>query len=310
MIITSGLELEFLIRWTFWRTRLTTPIEMREREKEVLQGDFLLEGLIKKEYQIRGSSMTIDSHAHLEMGAFNDDREAVITRAKKAGITGIITIGVTLADSEKGVDIAGLYDIVYASVGVHPHEVNEIGADTYDRLRTLARREKVVAVGEIGLDFYYNHSPKDLQFRHFADQLDLAVELNLPVVIHDREAHLETLEFLGYRKGRLRGVLHCFSGDLEMAKKCVDMGFTVSIAGPITYKKSEQLQEVAREIPLEKMLIETDAPYLAPQPWRGKRNEPAYVIETARRVAEIRGITAAEVELATEMNARRLFGLQ
>jgi TatD DNase family protein len=253
--------------------------------------------------------MTIDSHAHLQMDAFNDDRDAVIKRAKEAGITGIITIGVTLADSEKGVDIAGLYDIVYASVGVHPHEVKEIGADTYDRLSAIARRGKVVAIGEIGLDFYYNHSPQDLQFRHFADQLDLAVELDLPVIIHDREAHLETLDFLRYRKGRLRGVLHCFSGDLEMAKKCVDLGFTISIAGPVTYKKSEQLQEVAQEMPLETLLIETDAPYLAPQPWRGKRNEPAYVIETARRVAEVRGITAGEVEVATGMNARRLFGL-
>ena len=253
--------------------------------------------------------MTIDSHAHLGMDAFNDDRDAVIERAKEAGITGVITIGVTLADSEKGLDIAGRYDMVYASVGIHPHEVKDIEPKTYDRLRALVRRAKVVAIGEIGLDFYYNHSPKDLQFRHFADQLDLAVELDLPVIIHDREAHVETLEFLGYRKGRLRGVLHCFSGDLKMAKKCVDLGFAISIAGPITYKKSEPLQEVAVKMPLETLLIETDAPYLAPQPWRGERNEPAYVIETARRVAEVRGITAKEVEVATEINARRLFGL-
>jgi TatD DNase family protein len=253
--------------------------------------------------------MTIDSHAHLEMDAFNDDRDAVIERAKEAGITGIITIGVTLADSEKGLDIAGMYDIVYASVGVHPHEVKDIEVDACDRLTILARRKKVVAIGEIGLDFYYNHSPKDLQFRHFADQLDLAMELDLPVIIHDREAHAETLQFLEYRKGHLRGVLHCFSGDLAMAKKCVDLGFSISIAGPITYKNSEQLRKVAEEMPLETLLIETDAPYLAPRPWRGKRNEPAYVVETARRVAEVRGIAKTEVEIATEMNARRLFRL-
>jgi len=253
--------------------------------------------------------VTIDSHAHLGMDAFDADRDEVITRAEEAGLTGIITIGVTVSDSEKGIGIAGLYDIVYASVGVHPHEVKDLEQDAYERLRILARQKKVVAVGEIGLDFYYEHSPRAVQFRHFADQLDLAVELGLPVIVHDREAHRETLEFLGYRKGRLRGVIHCFSGDLQMAKKCVDMGFVVSIAGPITYKKSEELQKVAREMPLETFLIETDAPYLSPEPWRGKRNEPAYVIQTARRIAELRGIEAKDVEIATEINARNLFGL-
>jgi TatD DNase family protein len=254
--------------------------------------------------------MTIDSHAHLQMDAFDDDRDDAIKRAKEAGIAGIITIGVTVADSEKGIGIADSHDMVYASVGVHPHEVSQIEEDAYDRLRALARRDKVVAIGEIGLDFYYEHSPRDLQFSHFADQLDLAVDLGLPVIIHDREAHRETLEFIGYRKGRLRGVIHCFSGDLKMAEKCVDMGFAISIAGTVTYNKSEELQKVARELPLETLLIETDAPYLAPQPWRGKRNEPAYVVETARRLAELRGITAKEVEAATEDNARRLFRLK
>jgi TatD DNase family protein len=221
----------------------------------------------------------------------------------------VITVGASLLDSEKAIETTGIYDFVYASVGVHPHEVRQMDASTYDSLRLLAGRDKVVAIGEIGLDFYYNHSPRDQQFQHFADQLDLAVELDMPVIIHDREAHRETLEFLAYRKGRLRGVLHCFSGDLGMAKKCIDMGFYISIAGPVTYKKSEQLQKVAADIPLETILVETDSPYLSPQPWRGKRNEPAYVVETARRIAEIRGVTLKEIDEAAEQNTRRLFGL-
>jgi TatD DNase family protein len=251
----------------------------------------------------------IDSHAHLHMDEFNEDRNDVVQRAKEAGLTALITIGTSVADSERALETAMRYDFVYASVGVHPHEVKDMDASTVDSLRGLARREKVVAIGEIGLDFYYLHSPKELQFHHFADQLDLAVELDLPVIIHDRDAHRETMEFLAYRKGRLRGVLHCFSGDVEMAMRCLDLGFYISIAGPVTYKKSEMLQKVAAEIPLEAMLVETDAPYLAPQPWRGKRNEPAYVVETARLVAELRGISLAKLEEATEQNTRRLFGL-
>jgi TatD DNase family protein len=251
----------------------------------------------------------IDSHAHLHMDEFNEDRSDVVQRAKEVGLTALITIGTSVADSERALETAMRYDFVYASVGVHPHEVKDMDSSTVDSLRELARREKVVAVGEIGLDFYYLHSPKELQFHHFADQLDLAVELDLPVIIHDRDAHRETMEFLAYRKGRLRGVLHCFSGDVEMAAKCVDLGFYISIAGPVTYKKSEPLQKIAGQMPIETLLVETDAPYLAPQPWRGKRNEPAYVVETARRVAELRGISLAKLEEATEQNTRRLFGL-
>jgi len=252
----------------------------------------------------------IDSHAHLEMDEFNDDRDEVIERAGAAGLVAVIVVGTSVSDSAKAVEMAGIYDLVYASVGVHPHEVKDIDATTYDSLRVLARRDKVVAIGEIGLDFYYNHSPQDLQFQHFDEQLDLAIDLDLPVIIHDREAHAETLEFLRHRKGRLRGVLHCFSGDREMAKKCIDLGFYLSIAGPVTYKKSEELREVARYMPVDALLVETDSPYLAPEPFRGKRNEPAWAVETARRVAEIRGVTIEEVETATELNARRLFGFQ
>ena len=253
--------------------------------------------------------MTIDSHAHLEMEEFDGDREAVLARAAAAGLTAIITVGTTIPDCEKAVALARLHPQVYAAVGIHPHEVKGIDAGTYDALRFFAQQEKVVAIGEIGLDFFHDLSPREVQLRRFAEQLDLALELDLPVIVHDREAHADTLRILKQRKGGLRGVLHCFSGDETMALECIELGFYLSIAGPVTYRKSEQLRTVARAIPAERILIETDAPYLSPQPWRGKRNEPAYVVETARYVAEIRGMAAGELERLTEENTRRFFGL-
>jgi TatD DNase family protein len=251
--------------------------------------------------------MSIDTHAHLEMEAFDRDRDEVLKRAAEAGLTAIVTVGTTLADCRKAVALAGQYPPLYAAVGIHPHEVKGIEDGTYDALRLLARQDKVVAVGEIGLDFFYDHSPRDVQRRRFAEQLDLAEELDMPVIIHDREAHAETLQILRPRKGRLGGVLHCFSGDRVMARECIDMGFYLSVAGPVTYRRADQLRDVARDIPLERLLIETDAPYLAPQPHRGKRNEPAYVVETAGCLAEIRGLPVEELKRTTAANARRLF---
>jgi TatD DNase family protein len=251
--------------------------------------------------------MSIDTHAHLEMEAFDSDREEVLKRAAEAGLTAIVTVGTTLTDCEKAVALARRYPPVYAAVGIHPHEVKGIDAETYDALRVLARQDKVVAIGEIGLDFFYNLSPQEVQLRRFAEQLDLAEELDMPVIIHDREAHAETLRILRLRKGRLRGVLHCFSGDQTMARECLEVGFYLSVAGPVTYRKADQLREVARNVPLDRLLIETDAPYLAPQLHRGKRNEPAYVVETAGCLAEIRGLPVGELIRLTAANARRLF---
>jgi TatD DNase family protein len=254
--------------------------------------------------------MAIDTHAHLEMEAFDDDRDAVIARAEAAGLTAIITVATTLPDCEKAAALACCYPSVYAAVGIHPHEVKDIDEGTYDQLRILARRKKVVAIGEIGLDFFYNLSPRDAQLHCFREQLSLAEELNLPVIIHDRDAHGEVLDILGARKHPPQGVLHCFSGDWSMARQCLEMGFYLSIAGPVTYKKAEQLREVAAKVPLERLLVETDAPYLAPQPYRGKRNEPAYVVETARYLADLRNIPGAELDRQTTANACRLFGLE
>jgi len=253
--------------------------------------------------------MLIDTHAHLEMEAFDSDRDEVLKRAAEAGLAAIVTVGTTLTDCQKAVALARRYPPVYAAVGIHPHEVKGIDAGTYDALRLLARQDKVIAIGEVGLDFFYDLSPRGVQLRRFAEQLDLAEELDMPVIIHDREAHAETLRILRPRKGRLRGVLHCFSGDQAMARECLEMGFHLSVAGPVTYRKADQLREVAREIPLERLLIETDAPYLAPQPHRGKRNEPAYVVGTAGCLAEILGLPVGELKRLTAANACRLFGI-
>jgi TatD DNase family protein len=251
----------------------------------------------------------IDSHAHLEMPEFDADREAVIARAEAAGLTAIVTVGTTVPDCRKAVEIARRHRIVHAAVGIHPHEVKGIGPETYDVLRELARQAKVVALGEIGLDFFYEHSPRDVQLKRFVEQVELALELDLPVIVHDRDAHEETLEILQRYRGPLRGVVHCFSGGAAMAEACLEMGFCLSVAGPVTYKKAQELRDVVREVPADRLLVETDCPYLAPQPFRGKRNEPAYVAETARRVAEVKGMDPGELGRIAADNASRLFGL-
>ncbi len=253
--------------------------------------------------------MFIDSHAHLEMKEFNRDRPEVLARALQAGVSHIITVGTTLSDCMKALSIARQYDNVYAAVGIHPHEVKTIDGQSYNTLKTLAKENKVVAYGEIGLDFFRNLSPRDVQIRRFGEQLDLADELDLPVVIHDREAHGETMNMLKTWKGKKRGVVHCFSGDRAMARTCIDLGFFISIPGPITFPKSDRLREIVKDIPLSRLLIETDAPYLTPHPHRGKRNEPAYVVHTARAIADVKGLPLEEVGRITSQNAKEIFSL-
>ncbi|MBW2560469.1 MAG: TatD family hydrolase [Deltaproteobacteria bacterium] len=254
--------------------------------------------------------MLVDSHAHLEMDEFDGDREAVIQRAQEGGVDCIVTVGLNLEDSRKAVALAEKYDMIYASVGVHPHDVESIDETTYDLLRELSGSDKVVAYGEIGLDFFRNLLPRGLQIRRFGEQLELAAQLALPVIIHDREAHKETVEMLQGQRNDRRGVIHCFSGDYDMAARCLDMGFYISIPGTITYKKSDLLREVVRKIPLDRLLVETDCPFLSPEPKRGKRNEPAYVAYTARRIAQIKALPFEEVERVTSGNARDVFGMK
>ncbi len=250
-----------------------------------------------------------DSHCHLEMGEFDADREAVLERAFAAGVRRVVTVGTTLEDGRKAVSIAERHPGVYASVGVHPHDVRGIDLGTYDALKRLAASPKVVAYGEIGLDFFRNRSPREVQLARFREQLDIAAGLDLPVIIHDREAHEETLAILSQRPVRRGGIFHCFSGDRNMAERCMEMGFYLSIPGTVTFPKAESLREAVRDLPLSRLLVETDAPYLSPVPNRGKRNEPAFVIHTAAKVAEIKGVPLAEVAESTTRNAMEVFGI-
>ncbi len=254
--------------------------------------------------------MLIDTHAHLEMREFNDDRVDVIRRAREAGVDYIVTIGTTVESSRDAVLLADKYDFIYAAIGIHPHEVKDILHPAYEILRHFAKHKKVVAYGEVGLDYHYEHSPRSDQKRKLRDMLREARELDLPVIIHDRDAHEDMLRILSEEWSPDQGgVMHCFSGDVAMAKKVIDMGFSISLAGPVTFPKAESLREVVRQIPIEHMLIETDAPYLAPQPVRGKRNEPAFVRHVAETIARIKGLSFDDVARITSFNAMQLFGI-
>ncbi|HQM91926.1 MAG TPA: TatD family hydrolase [Syntrophales bacterium] len=258
---------------------------------------------------MRRTLMLIDSHAHLEMPPFDRDRDQVVRRAKEAGVEIIVTVGTTVEDCRKALELTRRYPGVYAAIGIHPHEAKEIRDGTYDSIREMARHEKVVAYGEIGLDFFRNLSPRATQIRRFGEQLELASELDLPIVIHDREAHSETVDLLKGWKGSRRGIIHCFSGDYAMAKQCIGLGFYISIPGTVTFEKNEKLRSIVRDLPLESLLVETDCPYLTPNPFRGRRNEPAYVVHTARKVAEIKGKPFEEVAAVTTANAKRIFDI-
>lgn len=254
--------------------------------------------------------MLIDTHAHLEMREFNEDREDAIKRARDAGVEYIVTIGTTIESSRDAVLLAEKYDFIYAAIGIHPHEVKDILHPAYDILRHFAQHKKVVAYGEIGLDYHYEHSPRTDQKRKFRDMLREARHLELPVIIHDRDAHEDTLQILSEEwSPELGGVMHCFSGDIALAKRVIELGFSISIAGPVTFPKAVALREVVKQIPIEHMLIETDSPYLAPQPMRGKRNEPAFVRHTAGMIAKVKGLSFDDVARITSFNAMQLFGM-
>jgi TatD DNase family protein len=260
----------------------------------------------------------IDTHCHLEMDEFSPDRDDVIERAKNAGIEAMITIGSDLKGNKGALELSEIYNSVYAAVGIHPHSAKDFTDDIFEKIREWAmplqpalgkgRQEggKVVAIGEIGLDYHYDNSPGEVQRKVFKLQLSLAKETRLPVVIHSREAKKDTLEIVR-DSGIRKGVFHCFSGDMDMAEKVIAMGFHISIAGPVTFKNARKLIEVAKFVPDEYLLIETDAPYLAPEPFRGKRNEPSYLVNTARTIAELREISMGDLARITTLNAKRLF---
>ncbi len=250
----------------------------------------------------------IDTHCHLEMEQFGADREDVIRRALDSGLTRMISIASDPASNPAILALAEAHPEIYFSVGLHPHDAKSYDDAFHADMIGWASHPKAVAIGECGLDYHYDHSPRDVQRRVFTAELALAKQLNLPVIIHSREAFEDTMRIVR-ESGIERGVMHCFSGDVAMAREVLGIGLHISIAGPVTFPKSAALKEVAAFVPDDRLLIETDAPFLTPVPLRGKRNEPAYVAYTARAVAELRGISVQDIARITSLNARLLFGL-
>ncbi|MGO8703472.1 MAG: TatD family hydrolase [Candidatus Brocadiia bacterium] len=254
--------------------------------------------------------MLVDSHAHLDDGRFSADLGAVLDRAREAGVGRIVTVGTGLASCEAAIALAQRNPgFVCAAVGIHPHDAAGVDEAALARLLELARSPGVAAIGETGLDYHYDRSPRDVQRAVFAAQIRMSLRLNLPVVVHCREAYADCLAVLKEHAGSgLRGVLHCFAGDRATAETLVGMGFFLSFAGPLTFPNAGNLRETARFAPMDQLLIETDCPYLAPQPVRGRRNEPSFVRYVAEALANLRGMTAEEVAARTAANAARLFG--
>jgi TatD DNase family protein len=252
----------------------------------------------------------IDTHAHLQWPIFDKDREEVIESAFTYGLKAILNVGYDLHASREAVRIAEDHDNMYAIVGVHPHNAKSMTSLMLSSLRELAKNRKVVAVGEIGLDYHRDLSPRMLQKEVFEKQMLLAKELGLPVVIHDRDAHNDVLEVMRRFGKDANGVLHCFSGDLKMAEEAIDLGYLISIAGPVTYPNARTLHQVVQNLPDESIVLETDCPFLSPQSRRGGRNEPLYVLETAKKVAELRGMSLGDLAKLTSQNAERRFKLE
>jgi TatD DNase family protein len=254
------------------------------------------------------AEMLVDTHAHLDMAELAGDLEGVLGRARDAGVSRIVTIGTDEASSRAAVSLAAGREPVFCAVGLHPHEASRWSAGLAAELLSLAASPKVVAWGEVGLDFYRMHSPRPAQERAFREQIGLAAQRGLPLIVHVRDAHEEALAILA-QEGASRGVFHCFSGNERLAERVLELGFYISLAGPLTFKNASKPVRVAERVPLGRLLVETDCPYLAPVPHRGRRNEPAYLVHTAARLAEIKGVEVAEVARATTRNAKNLFGL-
>ena len=255
----------------------------------------------------------IDSHAHIDFPQFDEDREAALDRARTAGVNTLLAIGVGPGPEklDAALPYAEAHDWIYTTVGIHPHEAKEVTQDHLDQLARLSKHPKVIAWGEIGLDYFYDHSPRDVQKRVFFDQMELARAAKLPLIIHCRDAWSDCLVMLAeyWKPAGLGGILHCFTSTLEDARRGLELGFMISFTGNLTYPKAQNIRDVAKALPLENILIETDSPYLAPQAFRGKRNEPAYVAEVAKALANVRDLGTEETASATANNFRRFFGL-
>ena len=249
-----------------------------------------------------------DTHAHLHFPDFTSDLPDVLTRARAAGVSRMVTIGTDVATSQAAIAIASREADVWAAVGIHPHDAGDADEAAFAEIATLARQSRVVAVGEIGLDFFRNLSPRDAQERVFRRLLALGRDVGKPVLIHCRDAHEDVLRILAEEHvGEIGGIMHCFSGDVAIARRCLDLGLLISLAGPVTYPNARALPDVARLVPVDRLVIETDCPFLPPQGYRGKRNEPSYLALTATRVAELRGEPLEALAARLSDNARRLF---
>jgi TatD DNase family protein len=256
--------------------------------------------------------MLTDSHAHIQGKEYAGEAAAVIARAREAGVETIIAVGGAgdMSSNNEAVALASSFVNVYATVGMHPHDAKRVGDEQVNALKQLAASPKVVAIGETGLDYYYSHSPNETQREVFLRFMHLALETKLPLVVHERDAAKETAALLRAEGGgSLSGVIHCFTGDYEAARRYLDLGFYLSFTGIVTFKNADALRQVARQVPLERMCVETDSPYLAPVPHRGKRNEPAYVRLVAETLARVKNISFEEAARATTANARALFRL-
>lgn len=259
--------------------------------------------------------MLVDSHCHLDFKDFELDFDDVIDRAKRKGVARIINVGSSTEGSRRSVELAEKYDIIYASVGIHPHEADSVTDDAISEIKKLAEKKKVVAIGEVGLDYYRNLSSKENQAAVFEKFIRLSLDLNLPLIIHSRQADRDIIDILkkysqlSAPNSRLKGVIHCFSGDGQFLKECMELGFNISFTSNLTFKKAQALREVAKTVPIEKVLLETDAPYLAPEPMRGKRNEPAYLTHLVDEWVKLTGLSGKDIERITTHNANELFKL-
>jgi TatD DNase family protein len=255
--------------------------------------------------------MLIDTHAHLNAIQYQEDLEEVIERAQSEGVEIIVVVGFDRETITRAIELADTYEFIYATVGWHPVDAIDMTDEDLKWIEELCSHPKVVALGEMGLDYYWDKSPKDIQKEVFRKQIALAKKVKLPIIIHNREATADIIEILEEENAsEVGGIMHCFTGSVEVAKQCIDMNFYISFGGPVTFKNAKKPKEVAAEIPLDRLLIETDCPYLTPHPFRGKRNEPSYVKYVAEQIAELKGVTFEEIAQKTSDNAKRFFGIK